>query len=421
MSFTSTENHQPPRRIPRQAPRARRGSAYLAVLGTSLVATTLLSGAMFVQQAKIRADRDAADGAIARQAAESGIELARAYIEKVPSWRTSTAINVSGIAIGNATIDVTVTDPTDNDVTDRPYDPVMITCTARAGRAEQLVTARLNAVPVPIDSLAYAAHAGDRLYVYNRLSLGAGTVSVNNFVENYTTIEGNAITKQFRTYGTITGAGVVNAGTRTTPASSIAEWYASFGTQLVGVTTIDKRVLSPQLNPFGLADPEGVYVIRANNDVIIKNSRILGTLIVICPGYKVTVDNNVLIESASRDFPALIVVGNVESKYTTQGQFLTESAHGVNFNPVGAPYNGVTDGDTADSYPSEIRGLVHATGYYQTSSNNTVRGVVFADTFYINSIQTIAYNSSLYAWPPMGYAKQVDMPLTSGSLQRTVR
>lgn len=412
---------QPAVSVTRGARRARRGSAYLAILGTSLVATTLLSGAIFVQQAKIRADRDAADGAIARQAAESGIELARAYIEKVPTWRTTTAINVSGIAIGNALIDVAVTDPTDNDVADRPYDPIMITCTARVGRTEQLVTARLNAVPVAIDSLAYAAHAADKITNYNRLSMGSATASANVKVDNNWVIEGNVITKKFGTYGSITGSGIVNAGSRTTPSSTIADWYAGFGTQLVGVTTLDKRVLTPQLNPFGLADPEGVYVIRATGDVTIKNTRILGTLVVICPGYRVIIDNNVLLESANRDFPALIIVGDAELRYTTQGQVLSESALGVNFNPAGAAYAGNTDSDQLDSYPSEIRGLVHVTGDYLTQANNTVRGAVLANTLTINSIHTIAYDASLFSRPPMGYAAQVNMPVTSGSLQRTVK
>lgn len=407
--------------ISRRSVRARRGSVYLAVLGTSLVATTLLAGAIFVQQAKMRSDRDAADSAAARQTAESGIELARAYIAKTPGWRTGSFINVTGIALGAGTLDVLVTDPVDNDVTNRPYDPVNITCTAHVGRAEQIVTAHLDASPKPIDSLAYAVHTAAKLANPQRLSIGSASASVNGQVDNGGVIEGSVVGGNYKNVGSVFGTASTSSTLRTTPAASVADWYAGIGTQLSGVTTVDKRVLSASLNPFGATNSDGVYYIRSTSNVTIKNSRVLGTLVVICPGFKVTIDNNVLLESANPNFPALIVVGDVEFKYTSDTQ-LSEASVGVNFNPPGAPYAGVTDGDLADSYPSEIHGLVQVTGQCLVSSNNTIRGLLnTGDKITVNATQTIAYDASLNSWPPIGYAKQIDMPLTAGSLQRKVR
>ena len=47
---------------------------------------------------------------------------------------------------------------------------------------------------------------------------------------------------------------------------------------------------------------------------------------------------------------------------------------GLNFNPSGAtstPYpwpSGVTDTDTTDSYPNQVRGLIYCTGSFQTQT-----------------------------------------------------
>ena len=62
---------------------------------------------------------------------------------------------------------------------------------------------------------------------------------------------------------------------------------------------------------------------RTSNDLTISNCRIAGTLVVNCPGIKVTVSGNVLLEPSSRDYPALIVVGGLAMNNTSVGQTLS--------------------------------------------------------------------------------------------------
>ena len=199
----------------------------------------------------MRAQRNIDDCDAARQAAESGIWFAREWIAKTPAWRTGPTVSFTNVVLGKATFDVLITDPTDNDVSDRPYDPVDITCTDRVGRAEQIMTAHLTASPQGYDSFSYAAASAGQIVNKVQLIVGSGTVSTNYQLDNNGgTIEGNVQAVSVKKAGTVTGTTTVGSSTRTIPSgASIAEWYASIGTQLSGVTSINKALLSPNANP----------------------------------------------------------------------------------------------------------------------------------------------------------------------------
>ena len=147
----------------------------------------------------------------------------------------------------------------------------------------------------------------------------------------------------------------------------------------------------------------------------------------ICPaGKKVTPDNQLFWQPARPDFPALIVVGDLVLHYSSD-MALSEAANGVNYNPTGAPHDGVSDLDRTDSYPSEVRGLVHATGVVKMDESFVLRGALLSgstatsDAIDVNDEQcTILHDPRPLASPPPWYTLDVPMVLRKGSLLRKV-
>jgi hypothetical protein len=231
------------------------------------------------------------------------------------------------------------------------------------------------------------------------------------------------------TPGNVNGTLALGVPSKAFPASTVPEMYASLGTAIIPGNTIDKRVLAPGYNPWGATNADGVYVVRTTSDLTIKNTRICGTLVVICPGHKVTLDGRVLLQPARSDFPALIVNGNLALNYSSTSTTLSESDQSTNYNPAGAPYLGVADSDTADQYPSEIQGLVHVTGTLDFSKDSLVRGVVIcesaasSDAVECHDSAEIVYDSRLYLnsdYIPQGYTTAVPMVPKAGSWQQGV-
>jgi hypothetical protein len=168
-------------------------------------------------------------------------------------------------------------------------------------------------------------------------------------------------------------------------------------------------------------------VIRATGDVTIKNSRIVGTLVVFAPGFKVILDNDLVMEPARSDYPALIVTANELVIQSGSTSVLSESSAGVNFNPAGAPAAGVTDSDLVDQYPNLLKGLIHVTGRVNIKSSLNIRGAIIsestaaADAIDVeNASPMIKYDSSLFTNPPQGYTSSVKMVPVSGSIRQVV-
>jgi len=160
-------------------------------------------------------------------------------------------------------------------------------------------------------------------------------------------------------------------------------------------------------------------------DFLRVHPRISGTLIVVCPGKTVTIDQGVLIQPARSDYPALIVDGNLVLQSDSTST-LSEGSSSTNYNPAGAPYQGVADSDTSDTYPCEIGGLVHVTGTVTLDQRSLIRGMLICesgallDAVTVKGDATIVYTPSLATSPPMGYTKSVTMVMEPGSYKQAV-
>jgi hypothetical protein len=428
-------SRRPPLATRHTPPAARRGSTYLIVLATASIVATMGLGALLAVRAQARAVNVTGDAAEARQYALSAIEIGRLWIAQDPNWRTNrtfgTWANQQAIGSGTFTLAVSdprpTTDPWYGNLAYRPHDPVVLKATGVKGQARQVIQVTLSANPVPLPALQYALATGGQLHVKPgyQLATNLATVSTNGDLKNHGTIAGNVEAASASQVGTISGTLTLNAPPKAFPSHSVVDLYTNLGTLIAPGNTIDKQLLSPGQNPWGATNPEGVYVIRTNSDLTISNSRIYGTLVVLCSGHKVTMQNQVLFQPVRADYPTLIVDGNAVFQYSSQGTVLSEATTGVNFNPPGTPYNGQSDSDLSDTYPSEIQGLVHVTGTVQLNNTALIRGLLLcqstlaSDAVVCQDSQVI-YTPSLYTFPPQGYTTAVNMILQSGSLQQVV-
>ncbi len=152
------------------------------------------------------------------------------------------------------------------------------------------------------------------------------------------------------------------------------------------------------------------YINTSGNDLAIKNSRIHGTLLIdVGPGKNVYISDECFIHPYRDDFPTLIIkAATVELKVLSNGgsTLLVEGAKGHNFNPSAAPYQGQTDGDQGDSYPSEIRGLVHliADASFPDQALTRVHGVlVVHGELNVDKDCEFIHDPNLMLNPPLGY------------------
>jgi hypothetical protein len=419
------------RRRTRTRQAGRRGSVYMAVVGSSLIVSALACCGLLLARVQGRMASDVNDGLAARSYAEAAVELGRLWMRQDANWRTNRPHGAwaTNQPIGWGTFSLVVTDPLDGNLGNRPHDAVRLTATGIRGNARHVLEVTLQASPVPLPALHYALHTAGQLHIEpgNSLTANAAIVSTNSSLRNEGTITGSVEADSAWAVGVVTGTLALGAGSKALPSSGVADKYAALGTEIPASSTLQLAVLAPGYNPWGTPNPDGVYVIRPGGDLTIRNLRIHGTLVVILPyGSKVTVEESVLIHASRPDYPALIVRGDAVFQYDSTSASLSESLLATNFNPVGAAYNGQENLNTSDTYPSEIQGLVHVTDSVVLDRSALIRGALLGgstnwfDAVDCRDANVIVYDPNLYAHPPQWYTTEVRMAPQLGSWKQLV-
>jgi hypothetical protein len=173
----------------------------------------------------------------------------------------------------------------------------------------------------------------------------------------------------------------------------------------VGTRYLEHVVLGSGSNPYGskTVSPNGIYSIHAPGEkLVIRNCRINGT-IVVPSAAQVKLENALSWEPAGRNFPALIANAPIEELTTAAS--LQENTIGINANPVSAPYQGASDNDASDSYPSLISGAMVSTNDVLLEGISELSGPVVSD----NGIEVtsadlkINFRSDMIVNPPPGF------------------
>ncbi len=402
-------------RFRRGSSRPRRGGAFVLVLAASLLVAVLGTAALLAARLEHRAIATGGDMAEARTHAWSAINVALLLIDQDPDWR-NTYGNTSwpvDRTLGGGSFTIEASDPVDGDVEIGPSDPVLITGVGMKNKARHKIQVRLAPAygSTPLKLLNTAAHSGVAVDVglTATLTLIGAPLSSNDFVTNDGTILGDVEAVITVTdNGFIGGTVTVPAPVKEMPRSTVFEMYRDMATQLPFSGPIQNMVLAPNHNGYGGGlNPQGVYYIdTGGSNLVIDNARIHGTLVVKCdPGF-VDLTNAVFMHPYRPDYPVLVVSGEVRIHMDSGLIDLDESVSGTNFNPFGAVYEGGTDADLLDTYPNEIRGLIHVSETIRISQTPRLRGVALAGTLIeARDDGLIIHDPSLYTNPPLGYTE----------------
>ena len=184
---------------------------------------------------------------------------------------------------------------------------------------------------------------------------------------------------------------------------------------------MDQILLSPQQNPFGTTNDRGIYLIdMKGSKLIVKNSRIHGTLVIVDPASTTALGDGAALamSAAEAGLPTLIVLD--QQIYINPSEHgLVEDAVQVNFNPAGAAYPSVgSDDDMTDTFPSSIQGMIYSEDHLRIY-NLTIHGAIIAHgDVDIHDAFSMTYDSRFYRNPPPGFSGPEEIRLLLGSARR---
>ena len=409
------------------APR-RRGSAYVMVLGCSMsVAIIGVTGITALRVERSQATRSG-DFAQARMAAQSAIEIGFREMNQNASWRTAYTSGTwfSDRKMRNATCTLVGQDPGDNDLADSNTDNVILTGVGVAGAAKFSLSVTTTAVTPPLDALGTVLHATQIVVSSAKSIVGTGApVSSNGDVTiNMSGVITGDVDAALWVNAPLQVTGTVKAPVpmKPMPSAGVLDFYAALATTIPYQNNVNKALLGPGVNTLGAANANGVYYIDASaGNVSFTNVRLLGTLVIRGPGRTVQLKGPLFMEAYRADYPVIVTDANLELDMSSGNGALDEVSVGINLNPAGVPINGVVDADLVDSYPNEIRGLVHTRGSLSIVTPSKVKGVVIVEgTATVGGTLTVEHDPRLYDDPPQGYTKTPHMAVVDGSWRQVV-
>lgn len=421
----------------RRGPR-RCGALYVAVMGVTMIIGMIALASVTVGRLQLRRVVAQGEQREAQMLARSGVEWGVNYISTTPTWRE---IVVNGFefperSFGLGTMSWSASD-VDGDMNDGDSDPVTIRGIGRVGDviAVEEVTVANNGPA--LDCLEVA------LCCSNDIALPAGSTFSWRHIYGDQMVSSNGNIDATQSYadvkcdawatgnitGTVDGTALANQSpARELPDSSVFDYYTSAGTT-ISITSlpvsgsfrvIDKRVLSPNSNPFGATNSEGIYVIDCGGaNIRIGQSRIVGTLVLLNNGVDTETANNPLCwEPAVAGYPSLLVQNDLTFKHN--GSLFSENLRSVNLNPPGTPFDGVENTDQSDTHPTRFWGIVYVGGRLKvdsgTGGKNT--GVVICNSFVSNSSHTFNYDSTPLLNAPPGFRGSGEMAIQRGTWRR---
>ena len=417
-----------------------RASAYMLVLGVSTMVTVIGLSALMVARINTRMVTQGNDSSRAWFLAMSATEHALTVLDTdKATWRSTYTSGATAQKhdFGSGSFRWVLVDEADGDLKNTDTDPVRLYGIGEIGQVRRVNSVLLQPGGSTLTCLEVAfCTAGD-------LNLDDATANCNQIISSNCSVTGvgsSQIDGDVEAGGTITG--ISGSGTRTpgiTPLrtmpdpNTVYDYYIDIanGTPIDINTipsfkskyTMSGVVLSPTWNPFGagVTNPKGIYVIDAQGyELEIEYSRIVGTLVILNGSPTCSyVQGAVNWEPAIPNYPALLVQGPL-CLYMDGTAPLDETDAGTSLNPMGAPYDGFWDGDTDDTYPSIIKGLIYAESRLDVASFPVVNGVVVSGGIVNVTPSTVfdlTFDKTYLDNPPPGF-RNPRISVSDGSWRR---
>lgn len=400
----------------------RRASVYLLTLSAAALVAVAGLTALQVLESRRAAGQEALAATRARLAAVSGVDLAAYWLSSDSDWRfRMTSGYWASISLADGTtIDFAGLDPVDGDFSDDLRDPVRLLARARCGEAVACVAVTLETVTeaLPVLSASLYSDSGVKTGGGDDLTVAGGPLMCRGIVDNDALVIGDVEASLVKRPDLVTGSVTRLQATPVFPDQGALSSYLAAATWLPQADRIEDVVLTPGFSSLGTANPAGIYAMDCQgHDIDIKHCRIKGTLILLNV-HHAEIKERVLLEHNNYAGPLLVVVGE-ELKVNTKTDALSEADRGVNFNPPGAPFEGMTDLDTEDLYPNRVDGLVHVTGCLRLDETPSLSGCWLAQgAVELGEPVTIMHDSELEENAPEGYRNPAALRIQPGSWQR---
>lgn len=415
---------------------------YALVLLTATIVTLIGLSALSLSRLQAKRSAIGHDWMAAQMIAQSGLEFGMGRIEGFlvqaeaanRNWRDDLGPSFqSGIkTLGDGTFRWTAVDETgDNDITNNDTDPVRVSAIASVRTTSYTLSVIYAPGPSdsPVDSLQSLMHADGDVTINGTVN-GTGLMSAN----------GNITANAARVYLDVAAAGIVSGGaylgddtdgevSREVPASSVFDYYLRNGTTIDigdlyswGGYEIDDVVLSPGTNPYGPENELGIYVIDCEGrDLTITDSRIVGTIVLLNPGSASVVLGEIVAEPAAPNFPVFLIDGSMRFDFDSTAPLA--EAYWRNYNPASTPYQGLSDSDTSDEFPTQIKGLIYVSGNVTLDSQPTFFGSIIAGgNIVANGTVSMIENTAFLDDTPPGFKATTGgrMAPVPGSVERVV-
>lgn len=399
---------------------------YMMVLGCTLAVSVVGLSSLALLRVQRRWAAETADFAQARLHARSAIEMGLYHIQANANWRSAfpSGLWETNRSVGTGRYSLMGVDPADNDLADSFMDPVVLTGIGQERATLYKLQVTLTADPVPLSCLEVSMHANSNLIFNSPATVnGAQIISANNTIHAVGACTINPNCESVNGFTGAVGPGSTTSGIspRAVPdPSTVFEHYVANGTAISPPSyMIEQVVLSPNSNPYGPAtNALGIYILDAQGqNVIIRNCRIVGTLVVLNPGSSSEVRESVLMEPAVANYPVLLLGGSFRFGLTNSA--LSEATF-INFNPPGTPSEGVEDSDRLDTYPSVLKGLVYASGSVSSSGHVTIDGtLILGGSLDATDTVDLTYRDIWFNDPPPGFEASSVMVVSPGTWQQT--
>jgi hypothetical protein len=344
----------------RQTHSRRRGIILVAALillaGMSVVVIALA----YEVSMDLKMNAHLTDGEQALECARAGIDNLIYIADHDSNWRTNCPNGawITDKPLGDGSFNASGTDD-DGDLTDCPIDLVSARSVGTYNGATRTVTATLT--PPPHEAMMYLAQAAN----------GAKDIEIRNAPRIYGDLcaadhveikEGSA--PDFRGDVYVLDPGKVSAALddddtdiltlSSDPVQPTVDytWFIARGAQISppvvdGKYVIADKVISPDTNPHGFSNANGVYYVQGDKELRIVRCHITATL-VFAINRKIYFEKAVVHAPAVPYYPALVTDKEV---YYSLDQNLSETESGIDFN---------ADGDTSDVFTPTVRGVVYA-------------------------------------------------------------
>lgn len=412
--------------------RERRGYLYVAVLFSSLLVATAVAGALALSTAQLRRSNGRADRLSVIQLAESELHLQAARMQASTAWRSSLGNgdfsawrDLLGGRVRHSFTDL------DGNLGDDSFDQVTLTIHAQLDATEAAISAELVNRTSPMSLLRYNATALEDLRIDNSAHV-ATEAPVQAGDDCRTNDSGVLVTPKLEYDDVLTATvrGDTGSSAPVGPTADAFDRYEAIGTKIPrGVfpklgsdRLMENVVLSSTHNPYGTADPNGIYIIDAGNRaLVLRNCRIEGTLVV-RRGTGVRVRGGMLWNSLDPERTALLSEASLTFELLTPG--LSEATQATNFNPPHTPARGGESNETlANVYPTSIAGVVYSLGDIRIDplADNArlhVAGALIANNIVVTARLSLTHVPELVANPPLGFRDPAPMQFVRGSLRR---